>query len=224
MASSQQKSATPEEIWEILREVSKEQKEAARRFQEIAASQEKVIESQERAIESQEKAIKGQERVTKNQERTDKQIDKNTKNLKRLEDLFTGQWGKLMESLVKGDLVRVLRGEGVDVVGLARETSHEHNGKTYEFDIIALDGDTVVAVEVKTTLRLDDVDYFESKMSLFKKVFPEYKDRKLLGAVAYLRAHDGMKRYSEKKGFYVIEAVGGSARIVNGEGFKAKVF
>ncbi|MCY4644256.1 MAG: hypothetical protein OXB88_06515, partial [Bacteriovoracales bacterium] len=94
MAGAQRKSATSEEIWEILREV--------------AESQKKVAESQEK---------------------TDKQIDKNTKNLKRLEELFTGQWGKLMESLVRGDLIRVLRERGVEVVGLARETSRKHEGK-----------------------------------------------------------------------------------------------
>ena len=189
MAGAQRKSATSEEIWEILREV--------------AESQKKVAESQEK---------------------TDKQIDKNTKNLKRLEELFTGQWGKLMESLVRGDLVRVLRERGVEVVGLARETSRKHEGKDYEFDIIAVDGDTVVAVEVKTTLRLDDVEHFENKMTFFKKAFPEYKDRKLFGAVAYLKANEGTAGNSEKRGFYVIEAVGGNARIINQEGFKAKVF
>ena len=129
-----------------------------------------------------------------------------------------------MEALVKGDLVRVLNERGVEVIGLARETSRQYKGKEYQFDLIAVNGDAVVAVEVKTTLRLDDVSHFEEKMTVFKEVFTEYKDKKVFGAVAYLRPNEGTARNSEKRGFYVIEAVGGSARIINQEGFKAKAF
>ena len=41
-----------------------------------------------------------------------KQTDR---QLRRLEDLFNGQWGKLMEALVEGDLVKLLSQRGVKV-------------------------------------------------------------------------------------------------------------
>ena len=31
------------------------------------------------------------------------------RKIKKLNDLFTGQWGKLMESLVEGDLIKLLK-------------------------------------------------------------------------------------------------------------------
>ena len=67
--------ATPQEIWEILREVSAMQQETARRMRET----DQLIKRQTRAA--------------------DRRMDK-------LDELFNGQWGKLIESLVEGDLVR----------------------------------------------------------------------------------------------------------------------
>ena len=71
----------------------------------------------------------------------------------------------------------------------------------YEFDIIAVNGREVVIVEVKTTLRLRDLDHFTEKLKMFKKVWPEYRDKKIYGAVAYLKAMREQTRGHRKRGF-----------------------
>ena len=40
-------------------------------------------------------------------------------------------------------------------------------GRHYEFDILAVNGEEVVVVEVKTTLRPEDVTHFLSKLERF---------------------------------------------------------
>ncbi|MCY4643548.1 MAG: hypothetical protein OXB88_02930 [Bacteriovoracales bacterium] len=155
---------------------------------------------------------------------TDRQIEENKKRIRYLDNLFTGQWGKLIESLVRGDLVKLLQERGVQVNRLAQVTSDEIDGKEYEYDLIAINGSEVVVVEVKTTLSVKDVDHFIEKLQHFKKVFPEYKDRKIFGAVAYLKANEGAGKNSEKKGLFVIRATGNSASITNSSKFQPKVF
>ena len=200
MANAQKKPATPEEIWEILREVSESQRETDRIIKENARETEKRTRE------------------------TDRIIKENARETKRLKKLFEDQWGKLMEALVKGDLIKLLNAKNIEVNGLARETSRKLGGKEYEFDIIAVNGDAIVAVEVKTTLRLEDVGHFVNKLEVFKNIFTEYKDKEIYGAVAYLKANHGSARNAEKQGLYVIEAVGSSSRMINTEGFRAKKF
>ena len=155
---------------------------------------------------------------------TDRQMRETDRRLKRAEDLFTTQWGKLMQSLVRGDLVRLLDGRGIGVRSLAHQTLARRGGESYEVDIVAVNGEEIVVVEVKTTLRPEDVRWFRSKLGRFKEWWPEYRDRKVYGAMAYLQAADGVARHAERQGFFVIRATGDSASIVNAEDFEPRVF
>ena len=210
MASPTAEKATPEEIWKILREVSESQRELSAFQKELSASQEKT-----------DRQISG---LFESQERTDRQIQETRQSIRSLHDLFTTQWGKLMESLVKGDLVKLLNEKGIEVGGLSQEHSRPFNGVEYEFDIIAVNGAEIVVVEVKTTLRTNDVDHFIRKLKDFKKVFPEYQRNTIYGAVAYLKANQGSDKSAEKKGLFIIRATGSSASIANKEGFQPKSF
>ena len=210
MASPTAEKATPEEIWKILREVSESQRELSAFQKELSASQEKT-----------DRQIGG---LFESQERTDRQIQETRQSIRSLHDLFTTQWGKLMESLVKGDLIKLLNEKGIEVGGLSQEHSRPFNGVEYEFDIIAVNGAEIVVVEVKTTLRPNDVDHFIRKLKDFKKVFPEYQRNTIYGAVAYLKANQGSDKSAEKKGLFIIRATGSSASIANKEGFQPKSF
>ena len=159
----------------------------------------------------------GMEELSQSQRETDRQ-------LKKLEDLFTGQWGKLMQSLVEGDLIKLLNERDIEVNGIAERHKREVDGKTYEFDIIAINGDEVVVVEVKTTLGKRDIDHLIKKLNCFKGIFREYSDKMILGAVAYLKENTGAATYAEKKGLFVIRATGSSASIINKQKFKPKAF
>jgi len=146
------------------------------------------------------------------------------KRMKELNELFTGQWGKLMESLIQGDLVKLLNERGIKVNDVAREREKTFKGKNYEFDMIAIDGKEVVVVEVKTTMKKQDVDDFLEKLKEFKTVFSRHKKDIIYGAIAYLKANEGSNTYAQKQGLFVIRAVGNSASIINRQNFKPKVF
>ena len=155
---------------------------------------------------------------------TDRQMKETDRRLKKLDDLFNGQWGKLMESLVKGDLIKLLNQRNIEVQRFAVETEALFQGKEYEYDIVAINGEEVVVVEVKTTLRMRDLDHFISKLKMFKKIWYEYADKKIYGTVAYLKANEGTDRNAQRKGLFVIRATGNSASITNNKNFKPKIF
>ena len=151
---------------------------------------------------------------------TDKKFQDTDKKLNRLERLFTSQWGKLIESLVEGDLITILRGQGIEVHDTVKRRSGSRDGQHYEFDIIAINQTDLVIVEVKTTLRPDDIDDFIRKLRNAKAWMTEYADRTIFGAVAYLTEDAGSAALAQKKGLFVIRATGDSASIINEPGFR----
>ena len=175
MSKVQQHTNPAEEIWQILKEISKSQKEAEQR-------------------------------------------------LKKAEDLFTTQWGKLMETLVEGDLLKLLKQKNIRVDDTTMNMKGQYQDENWEIDILASNGEEIVLVEVKTTLNLQNVKDFIYKLKKFTTWKPRYKDTKIYGTVAYLKADQGSAQYAEKQGLFVIRATGSSSSIINKKNFKPKIF
>ena len=161
------------------------------------------------------------------QKQTDEQIKQTNEQMKRTDiklDKFIGdtgnRWGKLGENLVKGSLVQRLKERGVKVEGVT--TNAKKGG--IEFDIIAINGKETVVVEVKATLDPSDVDKFKRNIEKFKVLWPEFKEKTVYGAMAYLlKSNRQAESLAEKQGFFVISATG-DVIIQNEKGFKPKVF
>ena len=192
--------ATPEEIWAILREVSREQQEL---------------------IRHQKQTDRQMKQTDRQMKQTDRRINK---RMKRLEGLFTGQWGKLMESLVEGDLAPLLQARGISVQSTHPRVRGRRNGEHYEFDILAGNGEEMVVVEVKTTLKVDDVKRFLEKLNKFTEYEPVYLGKRAYGAAAYLRTEQDSELYAARQGLFVIRATGNSASIINDADFMPRVF
>ncbi len=155
---------------------------------------------------------------------TDKQFKETDKKIKELSYLFTSQWGRLVESLVEGAVVRLFNEVGILVQRTTERMSGSYQGENYEFDIIAHDGNEVVVIEVKTTLKPKDIKDFIAKMNRFKTYAPEYKSHRVMGCVAYLKSDPGARTMAEKSGLFVIRATGDSASLVNAKDFKPGLF
>ena len=188
--------ATPDEIWAILREITKKQDRMAAEYEQ-------------------------------RQKQAARERKEDKKRINKLDELFTTQWGKLIESLVEGDLHRLLNEWGIAV----HDTAERRKGKLdkplteqYEFDIIATNGEDIVVVEVKTTLRAKHVKEFLRELEQFTEWLPEYRDRRVYGAVAYIKVVEEAEKYAARQGLFVIRATGSSASIINPTGFRPKRF
>ena len=192
--------ATFQEIRDILRQVSESQQETDRRMQET-------------------------DRLLKRQAaEADRRGQETDRRMRELNEMFTGHWGKLMEALVDGDLIKLLVERGITVDYTFNNLKRDHDGRTWEIDILAANGTEVVVVEVKTTLKVRDVDHFLQTLRHFHRLMPEYGDKRAYGAAAYLKADEGSAVYAEKQGLFVIRATGSSASITNRKGFTPRVF
>ena len=155
---------------------------------------------------------------------TDAQFKETDKRIKAAFDLFEGQWGKLIESLVEGDLLNLLQKRGVEVQNISTRRKGNYQGTSYEFDLIAHNGGEIVIVEVKTTLRVSHVKKFIKRLEQAKTWLSEYKHYKVYGAVAYLKAYEKSDTFAEDKKLFVIRATGDSASIINAADFEPRVF
>ena len=163
------------------------------------------------------------------QQKTEEAIRRVSESLDKASGNFNNKWGSFMENLVKGDLVRLLNERDIQVVKtLSRVPFYRSKGEQEgEFDLIAVNGEEVVIVEVKTTLMPSHVDYFIEKLKKFRNVFPEYSDKRIYGSVAYLDDNNMGANYAKDKGLFVIKAPGGESHvsmIINAPDFTPKLF
>ena len=195
-AGFRQSSAELAEIREIQRQTAEQMKETDRRMQE----------------------------TDRRMQETRREVEKTARQIRKSEGEFNSKWGRLMESLVEGDLVRLLRERNVNVEESAGRFKRRRGGETMEFDVVALNGTEAVVVEVKTTLRPKHVKRFLDKLRVFKDWSAVGRGRTIYGAMAYLTYDSAAPTFAERQGLFVIRATGSSASIVNAPDFQPTAF
>lgn len=175
------------EIRQLLREVILSQKDTEARFRE----------------------------TDKKFQETDKKFQETDKKVKEAFELFTSQWGRLMESLVEGDILRILNERGIKVQDTSTRRKGSYEGQNYEYDIIAHNGKETVVIEVKTTLKVKDVKNFIQKLKNTRKFLRMADDDIIYGAIAFLQADAGSEIFAQNQDLFVIRATGDSAAIIN---------
>ncbi len=239
----------PDSVWRILRRLAREARrheEWRRRFEMEERARERAFrrrleereaawrkEQEERA--QAEAAWRREAEAARRQEQQErKERDRAAKSaqeaLRRAVHRMIGdgdeRFGRLMEALTDGDLVPLLRRAGFDVTGEpARRRAVLRDGMPLaEMDLIAFGKAVSVGVEVKTTLRPEDVRHFVGKMERFRNLFPEYAAGAVHGAMAYLTATESAPVMAARRGLLLIRVVGSSAGIVKAPAFKPRNF
>ena len=69
-----------------------------------------------------------------------RQAQETDRRIRKLDDLFTGQWGKLMEALVEGDLIELLKRRGIEVERTVTNLQQRGGARQWEIDILAVNG------------------------------------------------------------------------------------
>ena len=203
------KKTTIDDVWEILAELGEAQKKT------------------EKARREGEKALK------KAQEKTEEAIQKLTENLNKADGDFRNKWGQFLENLVKGDLVKILKKRNIEILRIQpRMVYYENEKEAGDFDLVAVNGREIVAIEVKSTLTVEKVKKFIGALKRFKEYFPEYKEKIVYGSVAYLcepenDIAEGAVRFAKENGLFVIVSPGGESNVTtisNPEDFRPKAF
>lgn len=191
-----------------LEESRKQQEEFHRRREEDYKRwrEEQDRQSRERA-ERYDRWEKEQDRRFKEWEEEQKKFDK---RLKGLNDLYTNNWGRLMESLSQPAVLSLFKEMGIGIThiyeGPREDVSDPDNA--IEVDTILCNTTVAVVTEVKTTCRPDDIDHFLKQMERFKTIFHEFANKTVYVAIAAIRYDGFSDRYAQKKGLFVIKTTG----------------
>ncbi len=146
------------------------------------------------------------------------------------------QWGELSqkmgtmaEDLVAPSVPRILAetvacaGEIDSAVRVKRH--HPLTNQQHEFDVIAACGNYLLINETKSWLRVDDITRFVKKtLPEVRNFFPEYQDKKIIGAIASLYVDKTLVRYGEKQGVIVLGFGEDVMDVLNSPDFKPKTW
>ncbi|MEO0194638.1 MAG: NERD domain-containing protein [candidate division WOR-3 bacterium] len=217
------------EIWEILKEVgkrldrlAKSQEETDRQIKELRKAQE---ETDKKLKELAEKHAETEEQIKKLSVQISK-VSEEVRNTTKAVANLNGIWQDYTEDTIREGLKYALSKLGFKGFKVMSNVKVEKGDDNMEVDGIVLGDDYVIVLEVKTTLRVDDVDEFVEELEKrFLRFFPEYKGYKLYGAVAGMKFHQFADRYASKKGFIVLKHKDGKdVKVLNPKNFKPKDF
>jgi hypothetical protein len=189
-----------QEIWNLFKETDRILEE---RFKET----DRILE--ERFKETDQKIKETSEEVNKTS---------------RAVNALTGKWGKFVEGLIAPSVVRLFKEREIEIDTIYQRAKKQKNGFGIEIDILAINGEYAVLIEAKSTLRIEDVNEHLERLKAFKGFFPEYQDRKVIGAVGALVIEENADKYAYKKGLFIIVERGESVIILNDEKFKPQIW
>ena len=138
---------------------------------------------------------------------TGEQMKETDRRLEKMYGQFTSQWGRIVEEVAKPAALKLFMDIGIDIDHVFQEPRHRKRDEMeMEVDVILVNTTAVVAVEVKTTLKQKDVDYFLKQMENFKELFREFKDKTVYVAVAAIKFDGSSDIYAKKNGVFVLRA------------------
>ncbi len=137
--------------------------------------------------------------------------------------------GTLVEDIVAPSIPRVV-GEVFGIPGkdpleaFAIRVQRQAKEERYEFDAVAAWPGYFLINETKTQLRPGDVPRFIKTLRRARRFFAEYKDRKLVGALASLYLDKSLIRHVERQGIIVMGLGDHLMEAKNSAGFRPAEF
>jgi len=228
---------TLDDIWRLFRETSQQMKETDRIIQENARAAEqrskeldhkfqeteRILQENARAAEqrSKELDLKFQEVATEIKE-GERRLRDTERVLRQQIGELGNRLGEFVQSMIKPAVVRLFKERGIEVhkVNQNVEVSNPDLNLAMEIDLLVVNKEYCVLIEVKSNLSTDDVNEHLERMTKFKPLFPEYANKKALGAVAGISIAENVAKYAYRKGFFVIGQRGDAAVILNNDKFR----
>lgn len=207
------------EIWKIVHESWAISKETDRKIRETDRIIKEMSKETDRKFQETERLLKEKSLETA------VQFKETDKKMRELQELFTGQWGKLVESLLSPGCVKIFQKQGIKITQSSSNVISQKQGKEMEIDVLLVNNTELVAIEVKTTARVKHINAILEEMREFKRFFPQYASYRAYGAIAALRFEEEADKYAKGKGIFVIKATGNDLiKLDNPKTFKPKSF
>ena len=247
VAFADEKPATPEEIWAILRETARRQEEIDRQREESDRKwKEQQAESEKKWKEQQAEAErKWKEQVEEDRQKwaelrammaetdrksaeTDRQLAETAKLVKKTCKEMGGlgnTFGDVIEHLFAPGTRRLFRelGHQFDRVPLHGKKIREGGKLLAEIDLLMENEETVAAVEVKARVRVKDVTGHADRLETLRGWLDRRGDRReLIGAMAGAAFGEEERKAALEAGFYVMAQSGDTVLLDVPEGFQPR--
>ncbi len=197
---------TFDDVWKMFQETD-------RKFQEM------VRENRERDIALDRKFQETHLQIKETNQQM-KETDRKIKAVSRQIGQLGGRLGEFVEGLVAPACKTIFMQRGIPVHKVSRRMEADlPNDRHMEIDLFVVNTDTVSLVEVKSKLTTEDVREHMVRLSEFKEFFPEYADKRVIGAVAGMVAEEHVVRFAIKNGLFVLIQAGDSVRLANDDSF-----
>ncbi len=195
-----------EQVWKMFQATNEEFKEIARQAKE---TDRKMAETDRRMAE------------------TDKRMAETDKRIDKLAKLYSGvseNSKDFAEEFFKRSLESKNSVFGIQYDQVAHLEKHTKKLQG-EYDIVLFNGEIMIVIEVKYKLHPNDVDVFVSrKLPNFKRLFPEYKQNKIIGAVAGMSVPRSSNDLAQQHGLLVLTQAGDNISVSNPEYFNPRYF
>ncbi|MCL1817653.1 MAG: hypothetical protein FWG35_01895, partial [Spirochaetaceae bacterium] len=160
--------------------------------------------------------------VSEQQKETARQMKETDRRLGDLGNRF----GELAEHLVAPGIVDKFNALGFRFTRSSLDTEFKDpaTGKSLaEVDIFLENGDIVIAVEVKSKPKNQDVNDHIKRMGVLRRIADRKGDnRKYRGAIAGAIVKNATRGYAQKSGLYVLEQSGDTIKLDIPEGFAVR--
>ena len=224
-------SATAEEIWVILRELTQSQKETDRKFQEtdrkFQETDRKYQEMVRDLFASQKETDRKFQETDRKFQETDRKFQETDRKIKEVTTAIGrlgNRLGEFVEEMVRPAVVRLFQERGIAVHEVHRGVVSERGEERMEVDLLVVNDTDVIDIEVKSELSVEDVQAHVGKLGQFKKLFPHYRDCRVLGAVAAMVTPEDAARYAYRQGLFVLGQSGETVVIRNDAAFRPKAW
>ena len=211
---------------------------ARKRQKETEKRQEEAEKRQKEAEKRQKETEKRLEALAKQSQATERQVQATSREVqatgvyvreigKQVGDVGN-QWGKIAEYLVAGDFGRILKERlGITIDHSAPSLSGSYQGKDWEVDVFAANGEIVLVGEVKLTLTMEAIDKFVAgNLGNFHRYMPLYRDKKIYGLLAFIKMHRGEEKqitaYVHRLGLLLVKVIDNTFDVLTPQGHTLK--
>jgi len=203
-------STTADDVWRLLGELTEAQKETDRHMQET----DRRMQETDRRIQATKRLL---DTAIEENKRINRQVSKQIGEL-------GGAWGRFVEDLVAPACEGLFVERGIPVDQVSQRVKRRRQGDTLEIDVLVVNQGHVLAVEVKSSLSVEDVKKFLVDLDKFRDFFPEYAQMQIYGAVAGIGIESEAYRYAYRQGLFVLAQKGDSVAILNDAEFMPRAW
>jgi hypothetical protein len=187
-------------------------------FEKVWAMFQETDRKIDRIVQETTRQMKETDRIVQETARQMKETDRKIGNL-------GSRIGDLVEQMIAPNILEKFEKLGYVFGKVAPRVwyNDSRGGHIAEVDLLLENGDTALAVEVKTSLTTNDVRDHVKRMETLRRYADEHGDkRRFLGAVAGAIATGEVKAFAVKNGFFVLEQSGDTVQISVPENFKPR--